>query len=77
LGGNFGTLAPSNLLNLNASWESIFASAIDVSLFATNVTQEHYYLYVPGLDSAGAEFASLGQPRMYGARIRYRFGQSK
>jgi len=75
MGGNFGTLPPSNLLNLNASWESIFESTIDFTLFATNVTQDHYYLFVPGLDSAGAEFASLGEPRMYGARLRYRFGR--
>jgi iron complex outermembrane recepter protein len=76
-GGNLGTLPPSNLLNLNASWESIFGSTVDLSLFATNVTQDHYYLFVPGLDSAGAEFASLAEPRMYGARLRYRFGKSK
>jgi iron complex outermembrane receptor protein len=75
MGGNFGTLPPSNLLNLNASWGSIFASTMDFTLFATNVTQDHYYLFVPGLDSAGAEFASLGEPRMYGARVRYRFGK--
>jgi iron complex outermembrane recepter protein len=74
-GGNLGTLPASNLLNLNANWESMFGTTIDLSLFATNVTQEHYYLYVPGLDSAGAEFASLGEPRMYGARLRYRFGK--
>jgi iron complex outermembrane receptor protein len=76
-GGNLGTLPATNLLNLNAMWESIFASTFDFSLFATNVTQDHYYLFVPGLDSAGAEFASLGEPRMYGARLRYRFGKGK
>jgi iron complex outermembrane recepter protein len=74
-GGNLGTLPPSNLLNLNANWESMFGTNIDFSLFATNVTQEHYYLFVPGLDSAGAEFASLAEPRTYGARLRYRFGK--
>jgi iron complex outermembrane receptor protein len=77
LGGNFGTLPPSNLLNLNASWESILATTFDLSFFATNVTQDHYYLFVPGLDSAGNEFAVLGEPRMFGVRLRYRFGKGK
>jgi iron complex outermembrane recepter protein len=76
-GGNLGTLPASNLLNLNANWESIFGTTIDLSLFATNVTEDHYYLFVPGLDSAGAEFATLGEPRMYGVRLRYRFGKGK
>jgi iron complex outermembrane receptor protein len=75
MGGNYGTLPASNLLNLNLSWQSIAGTPLDLSIFATNVTQEHYYLFVPGLDSSGSEFAALGQPRMYGARLRYSFGK--
>ena len=75
MGGNYGTLPATNLLNLNLGWQSIAGSPLDLSLFATNVTQDHYYLFVPGLDSSGSEFASIGQPRMFGVRLRYSFGK--
>ena len=35
---------------------------------------EEYYGYVPGLAANGLETAVLGQPQMYGMRLRYRFG---
>lgn len=73
-GGNFGTLAPLDLLNLNVSWNSIVGAPVDISLFGTNVTQKKYYTFVPGLVTAGFESASIGEPRMFGARVRYRFG---
>jgi iron complex outermembrane receptor protein len=68
-----GTLQATNLLNLNLSWKSIASSHVDVSLFATNVTNQQYYSWIAGLYSAslGFETAELGQPRMYGVRVRY------
>jgi iron complex outermembrane receptor protein len=74
LGADYGTLAPRNLVNLNASWNAVAGSPIDLAAFATNVTNKKYYAFVPGLDSSGAEFAVLGEPRMYGVRLRVRFG---
>lgn len=72
----FGRLPSTNLLNLNASWEGIAGTPIDLSLFATNVTKEKYPVYVGGTYfSAGFETLLLGQPRMYGLRLRYSFGQ--
>ena len=73
-GRDLGTIPARDLLSLNASWESIAGSPVDLSAFATNVTQEEYYQFVPGLATSGAEFAVLGEPRMYGVRLRYRFG---
>ena len=76
-GQNNSYIQATNLLNLDLGWKSIAGSPVDVSFFATNVTQEHYYTFVPGLGSAqlGLETAVLGTPRMYGARIRYNFGK--
>jgi iron complex outermembrane recepter protein len=74
-GKDYGTLDSRNLLNLNMGWDSIGGSPVDLSLFATNVTQQHYYQYVPGLATSGSEYATVGEPRMYGARLRYRFGR--
>ena len=73
-GSNLGELAARNLLNLNMSWSSVAGLPIDASIFVTNVTNRQYYSYVPGLGSNGFESAVLGEPRMYGAKLRYRFG---
>jgi iron complex outermembrane receptor protein len=75
-GGDYGTLAARNLLDANASWNSIMGSTIDLSFFGTNLTNLHYYAYIPGLGSSalGFETAVLGEPRMFGVRARYRFG---
>ena len=73
-GRNYGLLDSRDLLSLNANWEGIGGSPVDISAFATNVTEEEYFQYVPGLASSGSEYAVLGEPRMYGVRVRYRFG---
>ena len=70
-----GTLPATNLLNLNAGWGTVLGKPLDLEFFATNVTNKQYYTYVPGIAiGTGFETASLGQPRMYGARIRVHFG---
>jgi len=75
-GGNFEFIQKTNLLNLNASWNNVVGLPIDVSAFATNVTNKKYYVYIPGLgglSGSGAEFAAVGQPRFFGGRVRYHF----
>ena len=55
-------------------WKAIFGSSFDTSLFVTNALNEQYRTYVAGLyKAAGAEFGTLGEPRMMGARIKYTF----
>jgi iron complex outermembrane receptor protein len=73
----FSTLPSLGLLNLNLGWNAIAGSPIDLSLFATNVTKKKYYAFAPGLGSPqlGFEVASVGEPRMYGLRLRYSFGR--
>ncbi|HEX7853082.1 MAG TPA: TonB-dependent receptor [Sphingobium sp.] len=68
-------LAPTDLLNLNASWNSVAGSPVDLSFFMTNVTKEKYYTFLPGLSTTtGFEAANIGAPQMYGFRMRVRFG---
>jgi iron complex outermembrane recepter protein len=72
----FGTLDSHRLVNLNMGWKAIAGSSFDASLFATNVLNEEYRTYVSGLyEQAGAEFGQVGEPRMYGARLKYNFGK--
>ncbi|MCW1431623.1 TonB-dependent receptor [Novosphingobium sp. JCM 18896] len=74
-GSNLGELGERNLVNLNLSWNSVLGSPIDVAAFATNVTNQKYYSFVPSFGSLGFYVATLGTPRMYGLRLRYRFGR--
>ncbi|WP_052223515.1 TonB-dependent receptor [Novosphingobium malaysiense] len=70
-----GLLPSTNLVNLNASWNGIAGMPVDLAVFATNVTKEKYPVYVGGsYVSAGYDSMLLGPPRMYGLRLRYRFG---
>jgi iron complex outermembrane receptor protein len=70
----FSVLPSLSLLNLNFNWEGILGSPVDLGLFATNVTNKKYYLFAGGLASLGLETAVVGEPRMFGARARVRFG---
>lgn len=73
-GKDIGVLDPLKLLNLNLNWKSVAGSPIDLAAFITNVTKERYYTFIPGLfGGAGFEVANLGEPRTYGARLRYNF----
>ena len=71
-----GITPPSNLVNLNLDWNSVGGSPIDLALFATNVTKEKIKL--PNQNSytvSGVAEVGMSPPRMYGLRLRYRFGQ--
>lgn len=72
--GDLGIVPAIDLLNLNFDWTSVAGSPFDLSIFATNVTNEKYYSYAIGtLPAVGLESVALGEPRMYGARIRFNF----
>jgi iron complex outermembrane receptor protein len=77
MGADLGTVSSRSLLNLNLGWTSIFGSHIDVTAFGTNVTNKKYFQFIPGVGSVNSaiETAALGEPRMYGVRLRYSFGK--
>jgi iron complex outermembrane receptor protein len=63
-------------LDLNLDWKNIGGSPVDFSLFATNVTNQFTVTTVqPLYDSFGFDMRYLGPPRMYGMRLRVRFGE--
>jgi iron complex outermembrane receptor protein len=69
---SLGTLPALNLVNLDMSWNSIGGSHVSAALFASNLTNQTYFTYVPGVyNTVGFETAELGQPRFYGVRLRY------
>lgn len=62
-------------LDLNLDWRNVAGQPIDISLFASNVTnQVTYTLIQPLFASFGFDLRYLGQPRMYGVRLKVRFG---
>ena len=72
---DYGLLPSTNLLNLNVTWKGVAGSPIDLSAYATNITGEKYRVAsAGGISSTGGEFILIGEPRMYGVRLKYRFG---
>ncbi|TAL04763.1 MAG: TonB-dependent receptor, partial [Rhodospirillaceae bacterium] len=70
-----GHVPATDLLNLNLNWNSVAESQVDLSVFATNVTNKKYPAFVVGsLLSTAFEGSIAAEPAMYGLRLRYRFG---
>lgn len=64
-------------LDLNATWTNVYGHPIDITVFATNVTDK---LYRTGNDdlmqnsSLGVRANIYAPPRMFGIGVKYRFG---
>jgi iron complex outermembrane receptor protein len=67
---------PVKQLDLNLDWRNVGGHPVDVSLFATNVTKQFTRgIVVPLFSVLGYDPQYFGQPpRMYGVRVRARFG---
>lgn len=74
--GPYYVIPSYGLLNLNLNWESIRGGPLDAELFMTNATNKFYDMNISDYTAAGLGFASrsVGEPRMFGGRIRYHFG---
>jgi len=73
--GRFGTVPPVSLVNANLNWKSVAGSPVDLSVFATNLLNKKYYTSVNDNTSAIGQVSGLvGEPRMYGLRLKYTFG---
>jgi iron complex outermembrane receptor protein len=71
-----GVTPANDIVNLNFDWRSIAGSPIDFSAFVTNLTKETFTVANGGgWNSAGVAEILLNQPRFYGVRLRYNFGQ--
>ena len=70
-----GSYLPAyGLLGLRADWERVVGLSLDVSVFATNVTNKTYRIANEDLYSTiGTSVTVYGEPRMFGASARYRF----
>jgi iron complex outermembrane receptor protein len=69
-----GRVPGSKVVNLSVNWENVAQLPVDASFFVTNVTNEVVYLNVNENTSRGFRSSILGEPRMFGFRLKYRFG---
>jgi iron complex outermembrane receptor protein len=75
-GQPLGFTPANDLVNVNIDWKGVAGSPIDLALFATNLTKERFNVANTGAwNSAGVAEILLNQPRFYGVRVRYNFGQ--
>ncbi len=71
-----GVRLPSyGLLSVSLDWKSIMGTGLDASIFGTNMTNKQYVISNSGVfNSVGAQGVIYGEPRMYGLRLKYNFG---
>ncbi len=72
----FTTIGGSySVFDMSLDWNNIFGSTVDGSLFVNNLTDAVYRVGgFPVYTTAGFTSFFYGEPQMYGARIKYRFG---
>jgi iron complex outermembrane receptor protein len=69
------------LVDLNASWNGVMRSALDIAVYVKNVTDKEYavggiQLYessYQAISRFGLVTKAFGEPRTFGAEVRYRF----
>lgn len=67
-------LPSTSLWNFNLNWKNALGAPVDVSAFVINATNERYYLSYNNRNSVGFASQLPAEPRTYGVRVRYRFG---
>ena len=70
-----GIVPSSRVLNLNVNWNNIGGLPVDATFFMTNVTNERVILNINENTGRGFVSGLIGEPRMWGVRLKYRFGQ--
>jgi len=68
-------LQPFGLLNMSLDWNDVARSGFDLGLFVTNATNKTYRISNSNVnDDLLYQTTLYGEPRMYGLKLRYRFG---
>lgn len=70
-----GSRLPSfGLLSASIDLKKVLGSNLDVSLFGTNLLNKVYFISNSGVfNQVGSQSQIFGEPRMFGARVRYSF----
>ena len=69
-------LEPYGLLNASLDWRNVAESGFDVGLFINNAANKLYRVgNTNSFDGLGINSTLYGEPRTYGVKLSYRFGQ--
>ena len=71
---SYGILPSSKVANLSVNWEGVAGLPVDASFFMTNVRKTRTLLHANVQASSGFISNIIGEPRMYGLRLKWRFG---
>jgi iron complex outermembrane receptor protein len=74
-GSEYGVVPGSKIVNLNVNWNDVGGMPIDAAFFVTNVTNQVVYLSANVSPTRGFVSNVIGEPRMFGFRLKYRFGE--
>ena len=68
-------LEAHGLLNMSLDWNNVARSGFDVGVYVTNATNKTYRISNSNIWTVNGLWSTLyGEPRMIGARLRFRFG---
>jgi iron complex outermembrane receptor protein len=71
----FDSTPDVGLLNLSANWDNVLGKPFDASFFMSNVTDRTYIIGGFSIyNTLGISSPVYSEPRMFGVRLRYRFG---
>lgn len=72
-----GAMLPAyGLLNMSLDWKAIGGGPIDLGFFVTNATNKFYRISNSDVYQSLLVWSTIyGEPRMFGGRIRYNFGE--
>ena len=70
----YGILPASTVVNLNVNWEKVGGLPVDAAFFVTNVTNAKVFLHANVQVGSGFLSNIIGEPRMFGFRLKYSFG---
>lgn len=73
--GIIATWPSYGLLNARIEWQNLMRTHIDASLFATNLLDKTYIEGGFPIEALGFDSVTYGEPRMYGASLRYHWGR--
>ena len=73
-GSDNGLIPETTFANLNLNWADVMGKPVELGAFVTNVTNEKIYLTVQDNQTRGFVSSHIGEPRLWGMRVRYKFG---
>lgn len=78
---DYPTLIPTypsyGVLNARIEWDNVMKKGIDLSVFATNLTNRTYITGGLPIDALGFDAVLYGEPRMFGASAKVHFGSDR